>query len=188
MLAIMAASSASPVPTDIEEDYSNVGYMSHPEVDLVLYRVGDNEDELWNDMVEADEPRHLERRSPLFNLPSLPDPITLKLRKKQLPLDKKFFKKFKKPKLIKKKIIFSPVIKKVAKKGAKKFAIVGVPTAALAAGSGLAGFALTSSLPALPALPAIPALGAAGAGAGLTNIPPFFPIPPLQAPQNRDRN
>merc|ERR1719245_1825044 len=171
----MAASLASPVPTDIEEDYSNIGYLSHPEGDMLLYRVEDEEDELWNDLVEGDEPRHLEKRSPLF------DPISFKAEKPFWKIDKKVtkkvLKKFVKPKLIKKKILFSPVIKK----GAKKFALVGVPTAALAAGSGLAGFALTSSLPTLPAL------RAAGAGAGLTNIPPFFPIPPLQPQNNRDR-
>jgi len=192
LLAIMAASSASPVPTDIEEDYSNIGYLSHPEGDMVLYRVEDEENELWNDMVEADEPRHLEKRSPIpfFDPLSLKfAPVNLPFTLKQLPFDKKVakkvLKKYKKPKLIKKKVLFSPLIKK----GAKKLAIVGVPTAALAGGTGLAGFALTSSLPALPALPAIPALGglgAAGAGAGLTNVPPFFPIPPLQPQQNRN--
>merc|ERR1719410_1481201 len=164
----MAASSASPFPTDIEENYSNIGYLSHPEGDMVLYRVDDDEDELWNDMVEGDEPRHLERRSPNQGL--------------------FFTKKYKAKKLLKKAKKFKPIWKPKAKKLAKKFAIVGVPTAALAGGTGLAGFALTSSLPALPALPAIPALGAAGAGAGLTNIPPFFPIPPLQPQNNRDRN
>ena len=169
LLAIMAASSASP---DIEEDFSNIGYLSHPEGDMVLYRVDGKDDELWNDMVEGDEPRHLEKRSPVTPF----DPIS-----------KKYIAKSKAKKFLVKAIKFKPIWKPKAKKLAKKLAIVGIPTAALAGGTGLAGFALTSSLPALPALPAIPALGAAGAGAGLTNIPPFFPIPPLQPQQNRDR-
>ena len=74
LLAIMAASSASPTPTGIEEDYSNIGYLSHPEGDMVLYRVDD--DELWNDMVEADEPRHLAKRSPVTPF----DPISKKFK------------------------------------------------------------------------------------------------------------
>ena len=172
LLAIMAASSASPAPNGIEEDYLDTGYLSHPEGDMVLYRVNDDEDELWNDMVEADEPRHLEKRSPVTPF----DPIS-----------KKYIAKLKAKKFLVKAKKLKPIWKPKAKKLAKKLAIVGIPTAALAGGTGLAGFALTSSLPALPALPAIPALGAAGAGAGLTNIPPFFPIPPLQPQQNRDR-
>ena len=118
LLAIIAVSSASPVLTDIEEDYSNIGYLSHPEGDMVLYRVDDDEDELWNDMVEADEPRHLEKRSPVTPF----DPIS-----------KKYIAKSKAKKFLVKAIKFKPIWKPKAKKLAKKLAIVGIPTAALAA-------------------------------------------------------
>ena len=130
MLAIMAASSASPVSTDIEEDYSNIGYLSHPEGDMVLYRVGDDEDELWNDMVEADEPRHLAKRSPVTPF----DPIS-----------KKYIAKLKAKKFLVKAKKLKPIWKPKAKKLAKKLAIVGIPTAALAGGTGLGGFALSQA-------------------------------------------
>ena len=127
MLAIMAASSASP---DIEEDFSNIGYLSHPEGDMVLYRVNDDEDELWNDMVEADEPRHLEKRSPVTPF----DPIS-----------KKYIAKLKSKKFLLKAKKLKPIWKPKAKKLAKKLAIVGIPTAALAGGTGLGGFGLSQA-------------------------------------------
>ena len=68
LLAILAASSASPVPSDVIEENSN----------------DNGEVGQWNDLVVLDEPRHLEKRSPL--IPPF-DPIskTLKLLK-LLPL------------------------------------------------------------------------------------------------------
>ena len=132
LLAIAVASSASPIPTDIGEDYSDFGFLSHPDDSLVIYRVPEG------DIIEAEELRHLEKRSPLV-------PFPFPLAKK--PLKKKPKKVFLKPKLLKK----SPFIKKGIKKG-------GPP---LLLASGL-------SLPAGPAIPAVgfglPA-GAAGLAA-----------------------
>ena len=142
---------------------------SHPVDTEVAYWEDQDGAEEWNEIRQVVEPRHLAKRSPICKRSA--SPCIIKKSKKLLLKAKKL----------------KPIWKPKAKKLAKKLAIVGIPTAALAGGTGLAGFALTSSLPALPALPAIPALGAAGAGAGLTNIPPFFPIPPLQPQQNRDR-
>merc|ERR1712244_60299 len=93
---------------------------------------------MGGDIIEAEELRHLEKRSPLV-------PFPFPLAKK--PLKKKPKKVFLKPKLLKK----SPFIKKVAKFGPK-----------IKAGSAL------SSLPALGAgsLPTLAVGGGAGAGAG----------------------
>ena len=139
LLAIAVASSASPVPTDIGEDYSDFGFLSHPDDGLVIYRVAEG------DIIEAEELRHLEKRSPLV-------PFPFPLAKK--PLKKKPKKVFLKPKVLKK----SPFIKKGIKKG-------GPPL--LLAGAGL-------SAPSIPAvgfgLPAgaagLAALGAFGGGFG----------------------
>ena len=98
LLAIAVASSASPIPTDIGEDYSDFGFPSHPDDSLVIYRVSEG------DIIEAEELRHLEKRSPLV-------PFPFPLAKK--PLKKKPKKLFLKPKLLKK----SPFIKKAAIKG-----------------------------------------------------------------------
>ena len=98
LLAIAVASSASPVPTDIGEDYSDFGFPSHPDDSLVIYRAPEG------DIIEAEELRHLEKRSPLV-------PFPFPLAKK--PLKKKPKKVFLKPKLLKK----SPFIKKAAIKG-----------------------------------------------------------------------
>merc|ERR1712154_31758 len=115
MGAIAVASSSSPIPTDIGEDYSDFVFPSHPDDGLVIYRVAEG------DIIEAEELRHLEKRSPLV-------PFPFPLAKK--PLKKKPKKVFLKPKLLKK----SPFIKKVAIFGPK-----------IKAGSAL------SSLPALGA-------------------------------------
>ena len=139
----MVASSASPIPTDIGEDYSDIGFLSHPDESLVIYRVAED------DIIEAEEPRHLEKRSPL-----VPFPFPLAKKKFKKPLKKKPKKVFLKPKLLKK----SPFIKKGIKKG-------GPPL--LLAGAGL-------SAPSIPAigfgLPAgaagLAALGAFGGGGG----------------------
>ena len=92
---------------------------------MVLYRVNDDEDDLWNDMVEADEPRHLERRSPNQGL--------------------FFTKKYKAKKLLKKAKKLKPIWKPKAKKLAKKLAIVGIPTAGVALAGGGGGFALSQA-------------------------------------------
>ena len=63
LLAIAVASSASPIPTDIGEDYSDFGFPSHPDDSLVIYRVPEG------DIIEAEELRHLEKRSPLVPFP-----------------------------------------------------------------------------------------------------------------------
>merc|ERR1712066_681254 len=144
LLAIAVASSASPVPTDIKEDYSDFGFLSHPDDSLVIYRVAEG------DIIEAEELRHLEKRSPLVPFPF---PLAKKPLKKP-PKKKKPKKVFLKPKLLKK----SPFIKKGIKKG-------GPPL--LLAGAGL-------SAPSIPAvgfgLPAgaagLAALGAFGGGFG----------------------
>merc|ERR1712066_454791 len=132
LLAIAVASSASPVPTDIGEDYSDFGFLSHPDDSLVIYRVAEG------DIIEAEELRHLEKRSPL-----VPFPFPLAKKPLKKPLKKKPKKVFLKPKLLKK----SPFIKKGIKKG-------GPPL--LLAGAGL-------SAPSIPAVgfgypPALPAL------------------------------
>merc|ERR1712154_275418 len=98
MGAIAVASSSSPIPTDIGEDYSDFVFPSHPDDGLVIYRVAEG------DIIEAEELRHLEKRSPLVPFPS---PLAKK------PLKKKPKKVFLKPKLLKK----SPFIKKAAIKG-----------------------------------------------------------------------
>ena len=130
LLAIFVASSASPIPTDVGEDYSDIGFLSYPDESLVIYRVAQD------DIIEAEELRHLEKRSPL-----VPFPFPLAKKKFKKPLKKKPKKVFLKPKLLKK----SPFIKKGIKKG-------GPPL--LLAGAGLSA----------PSIPAI-GLGGAGAGA-----------------------
>jgi len=169
LLAILATSSASPVPSDVIEDNSDVVFLSHPDSAAVVFRNDNGEVGQWNDLVVLDEPRHLEKRSPLIKKTLIKKTLKKKLLKKAL---------LKKPKLLLKK--------KLLKKGLK----VAVPTALASGPAGLAGFALTSSLPALPALPA---LGAAGAGAPFAaSSLPF--IPPIQIPsfggqsnRNQDR-
>lgn len=131
LLAIIVASSATAEPIDNYEDYSDIGFLSHPDDVTVLYRDADDEEVQWNDHVQADESRHLAKRSPVPPF----DPISKKLKKKA----KKLLLKVKK-------------LKPLIKKGAK--------LAALAGGTGLAGFGMTSSLPGLPALPALGAAGA----------------------------
>ena len=169
LLAIAVASSASPIPTDIGEDYSDFGFPSHPDDSLVIYRVPEG------DIVEAEELRHLEKRSPLV-------PFPFPLAKK--PLKKKPKKVFLKPKLLKK----SPFIKKAAIKGkfgfkkaklgpkkALKFipkkvlkkTVITSPKIKKFAPKIKAGSAL-SSLPALGAgsLPSLGAVSLVGGGAG----------------------
>jgi len=180
LLAILAASSASPVPSDVIEENSDVVFLSHPDGAAVVFRNDNGEVGQWNDLVVLDEPRHLEKRSPL--IPPF-DPISKKLK---LKLIKKTLKK----KLLKKKakkfaIKLKPFKKPALKKGLK----VAVPTALASGPAGLAGFALTSSLPALPALPA---LGAAGAGAPFAaSSLPFIPqiqIPSFGGQSNRNQD
>ena len=141
LLAILVASSASPIPTDIGEDYSDIGFLSHPDESLVIYRVAED------DIIEAEEPRHLEKRSPL-----VPFPFPLAKKPLKKPLKKKPKKLFLKPKVLKK----SPFIKKPIKKGIK---FGGTPLLA----SGLSG----------PSIPAIPAIGLGGAGAGAAGLGAF---------------
>ena len=140
LLAILVASSASPIPTDIGEDYSDIGFLSHPDESHVIYRVAED------DIIEAEEPRHLEKRSPL-----VPFPFPLAKKKFKKPLKKKPKKVFLKPKLLKK----SPFIKKGIKKG-------GPP---LLLASGL-------SLPAAPAIPAV-GFGLPAGAAGLAALGAF---------------
>ena len=66
LLAILAASSASPVPSDTIEDNSDVVFLSHPNSAAVVFRNDNGEVGQWNDLVVLDEPRHLEKRSPLI--------------------------------------------------------------------------------------------------------------------------
>ena len=142
LLAIAVASSASPIPTDIGEDYSDIAFLSHPDDSLVIYRVAEG------DIIEAEELRHLEKRSPKKPFPF---PLGKKKFKKPLKFAPKKGKKLlkKSPFILKKGIKKSPFIKKGLKKG-------GPP---LLLASGLS----------FPAVPAIPAIGfgvpAGGAGA-----------------------
>ena len=43
LLAIFVASSASPIPTDVGEDYSDIGFLSYPDESLVIYRVAEDD-------------------------------------------------------------------------------------------------------------------------------------------------
>ena len=140
LLAIFVASSASPIPTDVGEDYSDIGFLSYPDESPGIYRVAED------DIIEAEELRHLEKRSPL-----VPFPFPLAKKKFKKPLKKKPKKVFLKPKLLKK----SPFIKKGIKKG-------GPP---LLLASGL-------SLPVAPAIPAV-GFGLPAGAAGLAALGAF---------------
>ena len=96
LLAILAASSASPVPTHTLEDYSDPRFLSHPneKTDVILkFEEGKGQ---WSDIIEANEPRHLERRSPFV-------------------FKKKIFKtkKVSKPKVLKKTVVSKPKVVKI---------------------------------------------------------------------------
>merc|ERR1711935_1068054 len=122
LLATYVASSSFAVPIDLVDDFSAFDFLSHPDDATVLYRYDNHEDEQRSDIVEADEPRHLEKRSPIFPF----DPITKTLKLKA----KKFAKKV---------LLKSPKIKKFGKKAAKLGAF------------GLAGTAFEAGVPALGA-------------------------------------
>merc|ERR1711935_478010 len=92
LLATYVASSSFAVPIDLVDDFSAFDFLSHPDDATVLYRYDNHEDEQRSDIVEADEPRHLEKRSPIFPF----DPITktLKLKAKKVLLKSPKIKKF----------------------------------------------------------------------------------------------
>ena len=127
LLAILVASSASPVPTDTPEDYSDPSFLSHPNEKTDIILKSEEGEGQWNGIIEANEPRHLERRSPICKRSA--SPCIIKKSKKLLLKAKKL----------------KPIWKPKAKKLAKKLAIVGIPTAALAGGTGLGGFALSQA-------------------------------------------
>ena len=175
LLAILVASSASPVPTDTTEDFSDLSFLSHPneKTDIVLkFEEGEGQ---WNDIIEANEPRHLERRSPsvlkkkFFKTKKVSKPKVLKKTVVATPkLVKK--KKISKPKVAKKLKKASPVLKKGAK--------VAAPAALAAGGTGLAASAGVPALPlSLPALPALPTLAALPALPALPTLPAVPGIP-----------
>jgi len=90
LLATLVVSSAFAQPIDLVDDFSAIDFLSHPDDATVLYRYDNEEEEQRNDIVEADEPRHLEKRSPIPPF----DPISkkLKLKAKKLALKLKPFK------------------------------------------------------------------------------------------------
>jgi len=136
LLATLVVSSAFAQPIDLVDDFSAIDFLSHPDDATVLYRYDNEEEEQRNDIVEADEPRHLEKRSPIP--PFDPFSKTLKL--------------IAKGPLLQKALLKSPKIKKFGKKAAKlgAFGLVG------AGGLGAASLAGT----------AFPTLGAGLGGAG----------------------
>ena len=142
LLAILAASSASPVPSDVIEDNSDVVFLSHPNSAAVAFRNDNGEVGQLNDLVVLDEPRHLEKRSPKFPF----DPITKKLKLKLL---KKKAKKF----AIKLKPFKKPALKKLPK--------LAVPLGGVGALGGAGALSRVPGGPGrfLPSLPSLPSFG-----------------------------
>ena len=96
LLAILAASSASPVPTHTLEDYSDPSFLSHPNEKTDIYLKLEESEGQGSDIIEANEPRHLQRRSPFV-------------------FKKKFIKtkKITKPKVLKKTVVSKPKVVKI---------------------------------------------------------------------------
>jgi len=142
ILATLVVSSAFAQPIDLVDDFSAIGFLSHPDDATVLYRYDNDEEERWNDIVEADEPRHLEKRSPKFPF----DPITKKLKLKLL---KKKAKKF----AIKLKPFKKPALKKLPK--------LAVPLGGVGALGGAGALSRVPGGPGrfLPSLPSLPSFG-----------------------------
>jgi len=144
LLATLVVSSAFAQPIDLVDDFSAIGFLSHPDDDDApeLYRYDNEEEEQQNDLVEADEPRHLEKRSPKFPF----DPITKKLKLKLL---KKKAKKF----AIKLKPFKKPALKKLPK--------LAVPLGGVGALGGAGALSRVPGGPGrfLPSLPSLPSFG-----------------------------
>ena len=139
----MVVSSAFAQPIDLVDDFSAIGFLSHPDDATVLYRYDNEEEEQQNDLVEVDEPRHLEKRSPL--IPPF-DPISKTLKLKLL---KKKAKKF----AIKLKPFKKPALKKLPK--------LAVPLGGVGALGGAGALSRVPGGPGrfLPSLPSLPSFG-----------------------------
>merc|ERR1712115_459077 len=127
-LTLLALGAAAAVPIEDYDDYSAVSLQSHPvDTEVAYWEDQDGADE-WNEIRQVVEPRHLAKRSPICKRSA--SPCLIKKSKKLLLKAKKL----------------KPIWKPKAKKLAKKLAIVGIPAAALAGGTGLGGFALSQAL------------------------------------------
>merc|ERR1712117_603568 len=190
-VCILAACSASPVPTEVVKHHLDNSFLSYPEGPLVNFQI----DSQSKNSFEVVEPRHPEKRSPLvlkkkcIPLKFIPVlkigliPICKKKKKVKHLKKKPFLKKaIKKPFIIKKPLkIASPKLppqspklalkspklaSPLAVKKAGPLAVKGSKVALPAGGIALAGLGLPGGLglPALGGKKSLPAVGLPGVG------------------------